>query len=296
MRRFALAFMLALMGAVVWSPAALADVNDLSISQLGNPGSDPNSLPSQRFRLLGNELGISLSSATLEPPTTLGIDGFSFAFEYSFAFVNGNAQIGGQPYWVTGSPNPSVLMMPALHFRKGLPYSLEVGGRVETITNSSLYAGSFEAKWGVVEGFRYIPDLGVRFSMTRLFGQQDMDLTTGLIDVSIGKEIGVGGLFTLTPYAGYSVIGVDSSSRVLLTDTSGMTAQSYQANPAQNQVLFQENTVGNNLYNRFYGGLRFRSNIVSLTAEFSYATAQSSDNLPINLPLEQLAVAAGLTF
>ncbi|MHB1844564.1 MAG: hypothetical protein ACYCWW_06985 [Deltaproteobacteria bacterium] len=279
-----------------WSLGARADQNDLSIAQLGDPGGDPNSPASQRFRMLGNELGISLASATLEPPTTLGTDGFAFAFEYSFAFVNGGAQVGNQPYWVTQTPNPSVLMMPALHFRKGLPYSLEIGGRVETITNSSLFAGSFEGKWGIVEGFRYIPDLAVRFSMTRLFGQSDMDLTTGLIDVAIGKEFGVAGLFTLTPYAGYSVMGVDSSSRVLLTNTSGMTPQSYDANPAQNQVLFQENTVGNNLYGRFYGGLRFRSNIVALTVEYSYASAQSGDALPVNLPLQQLSGSAGLTF
>ena len=103
------------------SAGARADQNDLNIGQLGNPGTDPASPANQRFRMLGNELGVALSATTLEPPATLGMDGFAFDFEYTIAFINGNQQIGGQPYWVTQSPNPSMLMLPALHFRKGLP-------------------------------------------------------------------------------------------------------------------------------------------------------------------------------
>ena len=138
--------------------------------------------------------------------------------------------------------------------------------------------------------------------MTRLFGQQDMDLTTGGIDLSIGKEIGVGGVLTLSPYGGFSVLGVDSSSRVILTNQSQITPAQYNANPAGSpsgpfqQALFAENTVGNNLYYRFYAGLILRSNIVSVGVEYSYATPESSDNLPITLPIQQIAGRAGLTF
>ncbi|HUB06568.1 MAG TPA: hypothetical protein VMB50_06190, partial [Myxococcales bacterium] len=282
-----------LASASVLSLSARADQNDLSIYKLGNPDTDPNA--TARFRMLGNELGVSLSGTTLEPPTTVGADGFSFTFEYTFAFVNGTANIGGQPYWVTQSPNPSVLMLPALHFRKGLPYSIEFGGKVQTITNSGLFAGTVEARWGIVEGFRYLPDLAVRFAMTRLFGQPDMDLTTGEISGSLGKEFGVAGTVTLTPYLGYGVIGVDSSSRVLLANQDTETAQQYASQPAAGQILFTENTVGNNLYNRFYFGLRLRSNIVSLTIEYSYAWAQTA-GMPVDEPLQQLSASAGLTF
>ncbi len=283
-----------LASASVLSLSARADQNDFSIYKLGNPNTDPNA--QARFRMLGDELGVALSNTTLEPPGTLGADGFSFTFEYAFAFVNGGATVGGQPYWVTQSPDPSLLMLPALHFRKGLPYSIEFGGKVQTITNSGLFAGTFEGRWGIIEGFRYLPDLGVRFAMTRLFGQQDMDLTTGEISASLGKEFGVGGTVTLTPYAGYGVIGVDSSSRVLLANQDTETPQQYAAQPAGGQILFQENTVGNNLYNRVYFGLRLRSNIVSIGVEYAYAWAQSGDNLPVNEALQQISASAGLTF
>lgn len=282
--------------ASVGSAAARADQNDLNISQLGDPGSVSSTPANQRFRMLGDELGVALSATTLQPPTTLGMDGFAFDFEYTVAFINGSQQVGGQPYWVTQGGSPSILMMPALHFRKGLPYSLEVGGKVQAITNSSLYAGTFEAKWGIVEGFRYVPDLGARFAMTRLFGEQDMDLTTGEIDLSIGKEIGVGGVCTLSPYGGFSVIGVDSSSLVLLSNQSSITQAHYDQNPANSQILFQQNSVGQNLYERFYAGLILKSNIVSLAFEYSYARPESGDGLPVIVPIQQLAASFGLVF
>ncbi|MHB8419970.1 MAG: hypothetical protein ACYDCL_17990 [Myxococcales bacterium] len=305
---------LGLASASILSLQARADQNDLTIWKLGDPNSDPNAIP--RFRMLADELGVSLSETTLEPPGTVGADGYSFAFEYTFAFVNGSTTIGGQSYWPTQSPNPSLLMLPALHFRKGLPYSIEFGGKVQTITNSGLFAGTVEARWGVIEGFRYLPDLGVRFAMTRLFGQQDMDLTTGELSAALGKEIGIGGLVTLTPYAGYGMIGVDSSSRVFLTNQSQITANDYKSCPAGScngsnfsQALYQDSSpapagqlgggtgnIGNNLYNHFYVGLRLRSSIVSLTVEYSYAWAQTGDQLPVNEALQQISGSAGLTF
>ncbi len=288
------------------SLTAAADQNDLQIYKLGDASGDfsATSNAAARFRMLGNELGVSLTGATLEPPGTVGEDGFSFTFEYSFAFINGGDQIGGQPYWVTQSPSPGLLMLPALHFRKGLPYSIEIGGRIQTLTNSSLFAGTVEVRWGIIEGFRYLPDLGARFSMTRLFGQADMDLTTGEVSAGLGKEFGIGGLATLTPYLGYGMIGVDSSSRVFLANQDTETPGLYSSNPAGGQALFAENTVGNNLYNRFYVGLRLRANIVSLTIEYSYDWAQSGDNLPTVMsgtttqsapPLQQLGLSAGIT-
>jgi hypothetical protein len=298
MRRLLFAAML------VWVPGlslgARADINDLEIYKLGNPSASgqAGTNAASSFRMLGNELGVSMSAITLAPPTTIGEDGFAFAFEYTVAFVNGGATVGNGavPYWVTDGGNPSVMQFPTLHFRKGLPYSLEVGGKVSAITNSSMFAGTVEAKWGLVEGFRYLPDLGVRFAMTRLFGEQDMNLTAGDLDFSLGKEFGVGGLLTLTPYAGYALIGVDSSSNVLLGDQATITPTQYAQNPTGNQVLFTENTVGNNLYNRFFAGLRLRSNIVSVLVEFSYSSAQSGDNLPVNDALYALSASLGLTF
>ena len=276
------------------SLGARADSNDLAIYKLGNPDKDVSA--AGRFRLLGNELGVSVAASTLEPPTTVGEDGFAFAFEYTVAFVNGSGAVGGQPYWVTQSGNPSSLQLPALHFRKGLPYSIEVGGKIAAVTNSSMFAGTVEVKWAVLEGFRYLPDLGVRFAISELFGQQDMNLTAGAIDISVGKEFGVEGLLTLTPYAGYSLIGVDSSSNVVVGNQTTLTPSQYAQNPTGGQILFGENTVGHNLYDRVFGGLRLRSNIVSVAVELSWAGAQSQDSLPIHDSLYQLSLSAGITF
>ncbi len=314
MRRWSAAIILLFVTAA--PRVARADYN-LVIYQLGDPGTDPSSPANQRFRMLGNELGTSLSGAVLEPAETLGADGFAFDFEYTFALINASQAIQGQPFWVTASPNPGLLMLPSLHFRKGLPYSLEIGGKVDTLTNSGLFAGTAEVRWGIVEGFTYLPDLMARFAMTRLFGQQDMDVTTGVLGLSIGKQFGVAGMATLAPYAGYQAIGIDSSSRVLLTNQAQITQENYAKCPAGNvnggaatcqppagdptftQALFNENQpfgAQPNLYNDLYLGLQFQTAIVTLALEYAYDWAMHADGIQNAEPLQQLSLSAGLAF
>ncbi len=271
---------------------ALADSNDLQLYRLGNPS---DAAAQARFRMLGNELGIVLAASTLEPTHTLGMSGFDLAFEYGFVFINGNNEIASDPYWVTEGQPPSALMVPALHFRKGLPLSFEVGVKLAAITNSSTFAGTIEIKWALIEGLRYWPDFSTRFYVGYTFGQQDLNLTTGGLDFSFGKEFGVGGLVTLSPYLGFCVQGAQSSTHSFWADPTNTTRESYLNDPTGEVVAFPSNALIDNLYGRIYVGGQMTSGILSLAIEYGYITPLSS-GIPVRSSLQAASAKIGLTF
>ncbi len=279
---------------------AAASGNDLQIPALGNPSTDPTAV--QRFRMLSDELGMTLAGTTLETPRTVGSAGFDIGLELAVAFINPTTTISGQtqPYWSTTSPASAPLIVPAFHVRKGLPYSFEIGAKVMTIVDSGIFAGQAEVKWGLIEGFRYLPDLSARAYLTQLFSQEDLNLTTGSADLSLGKSFGITGLIALTPYAGWCLTGIEADTNAFWT--GGVTEQQYQQNPLGGQVRYaptSANRLGwnDNLYDRFYIGLQMRSHIVSLNVEYDYSrpSAWSGASFPIHPGVSTLGLRIALT-
>jgi hypothetical protein len=286
-------------GVLVGASRADALANDLQIPALGNPSTDPTAV--QRFRMLSDELGMSLSSTTLEPARTVGSDGFDVALEVAVAFINTTTQLGGEGYWATAGAASSPLIIPAVHVRKGLPYSFEIGGRLMAITDSGMYAGQAEVKWAFIEGFRYLPDLSARAALTQLFSQEDLNLTTGAVDLTLGKEFGIAGLFTLAPYLGYALTAIEADSNAFWS--GGVTESQYLQNPLAGQVRYAPTSANrlswnDNFYDRFYGGLVLRSHIVSFNVEYDYArpNAWSGASFVIHPGLSTLGLRVAFTF
>jgi len=168
------------------------------------------------FRSFATEFGLALSPKFMAPAETLGEAGFEFAIESSFTGINNDAD-----YWKkarsadSDAGPPSVLSTLQLHLRKGLPFSFEVGGSLTHLLESDMFALGGEIKWAFNEGFYYLPDLAVRASVNRLLGNDDLDLLTGGLDVSISKPFGIGGIVSLTPYAGWNMALIYAGSHVL---------------------------------------------------------------------------------
>src|SRR5205807_936694 len=97
----------------------------------------------------------------------------------------------------------NVILIPSVHIRKGLPFSFELGARVGWIEQSRMYVGMLELKWALNEGFTYLPDIAVGGRIAKLMNSRDFDLTTGGLDVSVGKQFAIAGMVTLTPYVGW---------------------------------------------------------------------------------------------
>ncbi len=245
-----------------WATAA----EDFKIHQLGNP-SDPAA--DMKFRLFANQLGVALSGFNFAPAQTLGHAGFGVSLEYGVARIDAD-------YWPRYSPSDSnFLFLPSLHLRKGLGLSFELGGRLTYLQNSTMAAGTLELKWALNEGFTYAPDIAVRGHVTKLFGASDFDLTTAGVDVGIGKQFGIAGVMTLTPYLGWNMIFVHASSRLMDFEPSRDEATA-MSEPLATLNFFNTVEMGDNFSHRFYGGLRFIVTVVEIGLEFSYTRVNIS--------------------
>ncbi len=203
------------------TPQAHAAPNDLHLHFLFN-GRDLNDqtrnlqLKDERQREFTNlavEYGFSLVEPLLSPAETLGILGFDLGVEFSFANIPENS-----PHWrkavEDGRPD-DYLMITRIRLRKGLPFSFEVEGSLGLIHNSTGILAGFALKWALNEGLTYFPDIGFRLSVNRLFASRDIDVVTATADFWMSKQFSVKGMFTITPYAGYSLVFVRASSQVL---------------------------------------------------------------------------------
>jgi hypothetical protein len=287
---------LALVLAVAAARGARAEPLDVDLSRLGAP--DPAvwssvyqvsglaPLPSydplarearQRFAILSTEVALALSSAILHPASTTGHSGFAVDLEVAGMQVHSDA-IGTAPpgftnqVWPTGSTQPSQLVMPSVHLRKALPFSLEFGGRLIYLAQSNAYAAQGEGKWALNEGFENLPDVALRASYTQLFNVKDWNLSATDLDFMISKRWAFMGVTTLTPYLAARYTYVSSSSDRIdfapYRPASGPpAAQAAPADAVGTQAAFPRFKAG---FYRTTLGLRFSVYSVALGLEGTY--------------------------
>lgn len=277
---------------VLWTTASLAGPNDIKISELGNPSLDPasvNYVPGANgsFRILARQMGAAITAVNLAPPETLGHAAFSVNLELSVVGLDGKVPPGpGVSPVRDGFALPTdrafegPLLMPAVHVRKGLPFSFELGGRVAWLDKSSMFAGTAELKWAPMEGFANLPDVGVRIHANRLFNTPGWELGTGGVDLGIGKTFPIGGMVTLSPYGGWN-LGFTGASSDLLDFDPQRTRSGVGGDTTVNPDIYGAYASVNffsNPSNRFYAGVRFIGGIVQLGAEVSLTTFAGFDD------------------
>jgi hypothetical protein len=293
-----LAYAVAAVLALAAAPTARAEPLDIELTRIGPPtesawaeviGTTTGTEAAlaresrQRFAVLSTELALALSSAILQPAATTGHSGFAVDLEVATVAVEGGT-IGADPgvpgftnrTWATRSTDPSMLYLPSVHVRKGLPWSFELGGRMIYLAQSSYYAAQGEAKWALHEGFEAWPDFAVRFAYTRLFGNADWNLGTTDLDVMVSKRWGMRGVISLTPYLAGRLTHVAASSERMQfapapgapTPGPGELSETEAAFPRFSTMLYRGTL-----------GLRFTVYAVSLGLEGTYfAGASPSDD------------------
>ncbi len=232
--------LLAAVLALAATPARAAEPLDLDITLLGPPSAaiwqvaDPALTPVQaealasdsrlRFAMLSSELALSLSSALLEPAATVGHSGFAFDIEAAYTQVHkgdvGTNVFPAPPaaadfprnYWPTRTKTPTGLLVPSFHVRKALPYSLELGGRVLYLSQSSYFAAQITGKWAIQEGYAMIPDVAVLVAHTIFLGQKDLNLSSTDFTLLVSKRFGVNAALSLTPYLAARLLRVQAGS------------------------------------------------------------------------------------
>ena len=243
-----------------------------------------------RFGRLATDLAMAFTSSLLEPASTTGYNGFQLGFEVGYVGVSAEslggttasfpaATYGGaRPYWATASEQPSSLMVPSVHVRKGLPYSFEVGGRFSYLSQSSYFAAQLEGKWAFVEGYKKYPDAAVRVAWTKVLGPDDLDLSTREIDLLASKRFGVSPVMSLTPYLAFRFTWLDASTKPLAfaPDYTATTPPTPTPGTPAELALTTAGfpTVSSRLY-RTTAGVRMTTYAVSMALELTYLGSSS---------------------
>lgn len=256
--------------------AAHADKNDLRMAQLGNPnpgGLNASATANSDFQSFARAMSASITSVNLMPPETLGHAAFNVNAELAVVSVPSSIK------FPTESTQPSTMLVPSFHVRKGLPFSVELGGRVGWVEKSRMVAATGEAKWAVNEGFTYLPDIGVRGHVTKLMGAQDLSLTAVGLDAGIGKQFPLGGMVTLTPYGGLDFTFVSAKTSMLDFQPDRPPNASLGNNSLdafENTGSFGRLHFHDNMTQRIYGGARFIGGVLTLGAEISFTRLGSA--------------------
>ncbi|MFY2561794.1 hypothetical protein ACN469_29615 [Corallococcus terminator] len=260
------------LAACVSGATAYADDNDLRIADFGDPkamegGALTNAAANANFRAFARVMGAAITSANLMPPETTGHSAWAINAELSVVSLPDSVRIPTE-----NVEQPSTVLIPSFHVRKGLPFSLELGGRVGWVEKSSQVVATGEVKWAVNEGFTWLPDVGLRGHVTKLFGARDLSLTVMGLDIGVGKQFPLGGMVTLTPYGGLDLgfVGATTSrldfdpSRSYEDSLGGDSRAALTGTDSYTKVSF-----GDNVNQRIYGGVRFIGGVLQLGAELS---------------------------
>lgn len=256
--------------------AAHADRNDLRISLLGNPdageaGYSPTA--NSDFQAFARAMSATLTSANLMPPETLGHAGFNASAELSVVSLPSSIR------FPTEAEQPGSVLVPSFHVRKGLPFSVEVGGRVGWVEKSRMLAATGELKWAVNEGFTYLPDIGVRGHVTRLLGVRELSLTAIGLDAGVGKQFPVGGMVTFTPYGGldFTFVGAESDNLDFRPERPYNDSLRNNSRAAlEDTAVYKPVEFSGNMTQRIYGGVRFIGGVLQLGAELSFTRLGSA--------------------
>jgi hypothetical protein len=194
------------------------------------------------------------------PAATLGGRGIDFGYQLSVVDIEESSD-----HWTKAMKQPDDLLM-AHHFyvRKGLPFSIELGGVLTHLQGTNIWAVALELKWAFLEGNKYAPDFGFRTHVNTLLGNRDMVMITTGGELLVSKTFGLGGLVQLTPYAGYELNYAHTRSHVLgLFEDGSLTPRTFIL-PSQDVLT-----------HRALLGLRLLASVVDFGFEAGLGNVQS---------------------
>lgn len=294
-------FLLVALGLTLLPTAAAADPNDLVLSRLGtiNATNDDVIPDNQSFRSLASELGVVIAPKFLSPSDTLGFSGFQFSFETAYNTINSS-----RAYWcateesdncsAAGAKASDSIYTFGVFARKGiwLPLpSFELGAGAVGVGNSGMWAAQAYAKFALHEGFHDwpIPSLAVRGAASRLMGSEQIDLTVASIDVSVSKSFGLQGTVNLSPYGGWNFLIIIPRSEVI-DKTPNVDVRDVPTDVQMNFVFPDQDDI---YRHRFFGGLKLKYYVFTLTAEVNFALAGDSvdDRAGTETPCEDAGAA-----
>lgn len=191
---------------LVFGPLSAAAQLNLELSKLG-----PTDSPADGFNGFAGDFAQVIGPKMLGPADTTGALGFDVGLHIAVTNIDEEAA-----HWQSVADDvPSSLTAIQLAVNKGLPYSFELGGTVSHVVDTDVWGVGVHLKYALLEGYRLIPDLALRASVSTVLGSRDMQMLIVGGDLTVSKSFGIAGVLSLGPYAGYSLMYVRASSYVL---------------------------------------------------------------------------------
>ncbi len=140
------------------------------------------------YQELVKELGATIANKPMAPGETLGISGFNVSATTTFSFIQTGSLDGTNPSgWELSSPDesagPVALVIPSVMVRKGLPLSIELGANAGWIATSETGVFGGWGRWGIIEGYRQLPDLSIQIGYAGYVGNDELEV--GVMDESM---------------------------------------------------------------------------------------------------------------
>jgi len=185
------------------APALAAWPDDVVVSEmLEHQGQaiDP-AVAREQLGEIATDLGVAIANKPFTPARTLGVAGFDLSAGVTVSLLTraDTTEDGAPTGWALAHPDAdpgSLLVLPTMSLRKGLPGSIEVGARASWLAGSRQGVLSGYVRAAPVEGFEPWPDISVQVGYSGYVGNPELEL--GVLDVT-GS---LGGTFAFGSFPG----------------------------------------------------------------------------------------------
>ena len=200
--------------------------------------SGPDVAASQFDSLIG-DLATVLGPRRLGPSATTGALGFDISLDLGISTVD-----SGSAHWAAALPGSSgTLGAIALQARKGLPLGFEIGVDAAHLVDSDLWNIGFNLKYAILQGYELLPDVAIRGYLGGFVGARDFGALLSGGDLVVSKDLGLAGVVSLAPYAGYSLVYARASSNVSAYFDNDATAPTVGVIPTRD-ILAHRGAIG----------------------------------------------------
>ena len=189
---------LTLLASALWStPAEAGHISPSSMNDWNGKAYNKTSSIQQGYGIVVQQLGLAIANRP-HAITTMGIHGFEMSLQNTVSFIDSTSYADGSPSpWnltFSDESAPENLWIPTIHITKGLPFSLEIGGRTGMIQGDTGSIFGTYARFSPFEGYRRSPDVTFQTGYTGYIGNSELGLGTMDASMSIGKAIPFGPL------------------------------------------------------------------------------------------------------
>jgi hypothetical protein len=235
-----------------------------------------------KFDFVVRELAVLISGPPAHAVGSLGYLEFEFAFDNRVVFLHTDAPVGEtESAWdslIEDGDAARVGYLPTLRFRKGLPWSIEVGMDLAWLAGSRQAVLGGYARWAFLDGWSRVPDMAVQLGYRGYVGNDELDLGVFELDLSIGYTFevvsragAVRPATQMSPFAGYSFLMTHAAPAFV--DVEGVSRVSAWANQEEPLVGVDPTRFR---HHRAFVGLEIGSGEVVFRAAGDFSFAKES--------------------